>query len=295
MSEENEHNESDEAGTPDEAGSPPESGPPPGADTPSAGDETNGQDDEKEEAGEMSFIDHLEELRWRIIYSLIGVIAGAVIVWFFKDFLMEEVLLRPAKEKGLQLQNLRPFGQVFLYMEVALFGGIILSIPNIVYQFWKFIAPGLFPSERKYIVWIVLFTSLCFLAGISFAYFAILPAAFTFFVHFGSDNIENIIAIGYYFEFVLTLMLGAGLIFELPMLSFFLSRLGLLTPKIMRRYWRHAMVTSALVAALLSPGPDPFSMLLMAIPLVFLYEISILISRVSQKKSGPRYEAERDE
>ncbi len=233
---------------------------------------------------EMSFLDHLEELRWRIIYILIGVVVGALASWIFIDILMDDVLLRPARIYHMQLQNLRPFGQVFLYMQVAIFAGIVISIPNVFYQIWKFVAPGLYPRERKYAARIVIFTSLCFLAGVSFAYFAILPAALKFFVGFGSDAIENVIAIDYYFEFILTLMLGAGAIFELPMLSFFLSRLGILTPGVMRRYWRHAMIASAIAAALLSPGPDPISMLMMAIPLVFLYELSIWISKFSQKK-----------
>ncbi len=232
----------------------------------------------------MSFLDHLEELRWRVIYSLIGVVVGSLAVWIFIDPLMDEVLLRPARLYNMHLQNLRPFGQVFLYMQVAIFGGIIVSIPNVVYQIWKFIAPGLYPHERKYATRIVFFTSLCFLAGVAFAYYFILPAALKFFAAFGSASIENAISIDYYFEFILTLMLGAGAVFELPMLSFFLSRLGIVTPKLMRKYWRHAMIVSALAAALLSPGPDPISMLLMAIPLVFLYEISIWISKLSQKK-----------
>jgi sec-independent protein translocase protein TatC len=233
---------------------------------------------------EMSFLDHLEELRWRVIYTFAGIIIGAVLVWIFIDVLMEEVLLRPARLYDMNLQNLRPFGQVFLYMQVAIFGGIVISIPNIVYQIWKFVSPGLYPHERRYATRIITFTSLCFLAGVAFAYFAIMPAALKFFVGFGSPHIENIIAIDYYFEFIMMLMLGSGLIFELPMLSFFLSRLGIVTPQLMRKYWRHAMVLSAIVAAFLSPGPDPVSMLLMAIPLVFLYEVSIWIARISQKK-----------
>jgi len=244
-------------------------------------------DNDTSQAGgesDMSFLDHLEELRWRIIYSALGIVVGAVIVWIFIDPLMEYVLLRPARMYDMHLQNLRPFGQVFLYMQVAVFGGIILSLPNIVYQIWKFISPGLYPRERKYITRIVVFTTFCFIAGVCFAYFAILPAALTFFVGFGTDAIDNIIAVDYYFEFIIMLMLGAGLIFELPMLSFFLSRLGIITPRLMRHYWRHAMVVSAIVAAFLSPGPDPVSMLLMALPLVFLYELSIWISKISYKK-----------
>lgn len=242
----------------------------------------------RDDGREMSFLDHLEELRWRIIYSMIGIVAGAVGLWFFIDPLMEHVLLRPAIEYKMDLQNLRPFGQVLIYMQVAIFGGLIVSIPNTVYQIWKFIAPGLYPRERRYISAIVVFTSICFLIGVAFAYFFILPAALKFFVNFGTPAIENIISIEYYFDFIMTLMLGAGLVFELPMLSFFLSRLGILNPKIMRRFWRHAMVISAFVAAMISPGPDPVSMLMMAIPLVFLYEISIWISKLSQKKDSPR-------
>lgn len=237
---------------------------------------------------EMSFLDHLEELRWRIIYSMIGIVACAVGLWFFIDPLMEHVLLRPATQYKMHLQNLRPFGQVLIYMQVAIFGGVVLSIPNIIYQIWKFISPGLYPRERRYISAIVVFTSLCFLIGVTFAYLFILPAALKFFVDFGTSAIDNIISVEYYFDFIITMMLGAGLVFELPMLSFFLSRLGILSPKLMRKYWRHAMVVSAFVAALISPGPDPVSMLMMAIPLVFLYEISIWISRFSKKKGSPR-------
>lgn len=235
----------------------------------------------RRDAGEMSFLDHLEELRWRIIYSLIGIIVGSAVVWFFRDQIMDGILLRPALDARLKLQNLRPFGQVFLYMEVALFGGIVASMPNTILQAWKFVAPGLYPRERRTATWVVLFTSLCFATGIVFAYVAILPTAFRFFAGFGTKAIENAIAIDYYFEFLLTLMLATGLVFELPMLSFFLARLGLLTPALMRRHWRHAMVVSFLLAAVLSPGPDPFSMLLLAIPLVFLYELSVWVARFS--------------
>jgi sec-independent protein translocase protein TatC len=259
------------------------------ADASSTGASRDDRGEPKEDGKEMSFLDHLEELRWRIIYTMIGIVVGAVGLWFFIDPLMEHVLLAPATEYKMHLQNLRPFGQVLIYMQVAIFGGVIVSIPNTVYHIWKFIAPGLYPRERRYISAIVVFTSICFLIGVSFAYFFILPAALKFFVHFGTSAIDNIISVEYYFDFIITLMLGAGLVFELPMLSFFLSRLGILTPKMMRKYWRHAMIVSAFVAALISPGPDPVSMLMMAIPLVFLYEISIWISRLSQKK--PKKEA----
>jgi len=236
---------------------------------------------------EMGFLEHLEELRWRIIYILLGVVVCGAAIWSFKDPIMEEFFLRPARINNLTLQNLRPFGQLFLYMQVAMFGGIVLSIPNILLQIWLFIAPGLYPHERKYIRWIVVFSSVCFLIGVAFAYFVILPTAFKFFASFGTPQILNNISIDEYFSFMLNLMLGAGLVFELPMLSFFLSKLGILTPQFMRKYWRHAFVIILIVAAFITPTPDPYNMILLAAPMLVLYEISIWISRISYKKRKP--------
>lgn len=241
-------------------------------------------DEQPGEEKEMGFLDHLEELRWRLIKSFLGIAAGAIVCWTVMDWLMEYVLLKPAIDSGITLQNLRPFGQVILYMEVSLIGGIIISIPLILYQFWKFIAPGLLPTERRYISSIVAFSSLCFLAGIGFAYFVILPTAMLFFAGFGSSQIVNNIAINEYMSFVVSLMIGAGFVFELPMVSWFLSKLGILTPAFMRHYRRHAIVAIFILAAVLTPGTDPISQVLLAVPLVALYEVSIWISKIAQKK-----------
>jgi sec-independent protein translocase protein TatC len=236
---------------------------------------------------EMSFLDHLEELRWRIIKALLGVAAGTAVCVLFSDWLMNQVLLRPVTDLNLhlgpgqqpiRLQNLKPFGQLFLYMQVAIIGGIVLSIPNILYQLWAFIAPGLMPNERKYVRWIVFFSSFCFLAGVTFSYFLMLPAALQFFAGFGTPAIENNIAINEYMSFIVSVMLAAGVVFELPMVSWFLSKIGILTPAFMRRYRRHSIVVIFVLAAVLSPGTDPVSQILLAIPLLGLYEISIWIS-----------------
>ncbi len=236
---------------------------------------------------EMSFLEHLEELRWRIIKALVGVILGMIVCWIFIDFIMNSVLLRPVislnhnlspGQQPLRLQNLKPFGQLFLYMQVAIIGGIILSVPNILYQLWAFIAPGLMPKERRYIKWIVFFSSFCFLFGIAFSYFLMLPAALQFFAGFGSMDIENNIAINEYMDFVISVMLAAGVVFELPMVSWFLSKLGILTPAFMRKYRRHSIVGIFVLAAVLTPGTDPVSQVLLAVPLLLLYEVSVLIS-----------------
>jgi len=163
---------------------------------------------------------------------------------------------------------------------------LILSFPNVVYQLWKFIAPALKQKEKKYIKWIVIFTTFCFLSGVVFAYFVMLPLTLKFAAQFGSPTIENNFSIDEYFSIILSVILGAGLVFELPMLSFFLSSIGLLTPKLMRKYRRHSIVAIMIFAAILTPGTDPVSQLLLAIPLVILYEISILVSKIFQRKSA---------
>ncbi|MGA9117808.1 MAG: twin-arginine translocase subunit TatC [Bacteroidota bacterium] len=252
-----------------------------------------GIEDDKHEEGkeprekEMSFFEHLEELRWRIIRMLIGIVLGTIVCWVFIDFLIDSVLLLPithlnatlsAHQQPIHLQNLQPFGQLFVYMEVAIVGGVILSLPNVLYQIWAFIAPGLMPNERKYVRSIVAFSTLCFLAGIVFAYFVMLPAALQFFAGFGTPTIQNNIAINEYMSFIISVLLAAGVVFELPMVSWFLSKIGILRPEFMRKYRRHSIVVIFILAAVLTPGTDPVSQILLAIPLLFLYEISILVS-----------------
>ncbi len=233
----------------------------------------------------MTFLEHLEELRWRIIYSILGIVIGAIVCWIFIDFLVDVILLKPAQESGASLQNLKPFGQLFLYMQIAIIGGVIASVPNIFYQLWKFIAPALKKQERKYILAIVIYSSLCFLLGISFAYFIMLPLTMKFAAQFGSKEIINQFAIDEYMSIIISVMLAAGLIFELPMISFFLSKLGILTPEFMRKYRKHSIVVIMVLAAILTPGTDPVSQIILAVPLVLLYEVSILISKLSIKKS----------
>ena len=233
---------------------------------------------------DLSFLGHLEELRWRILYALIGVIVATIVAWIFIDPLINKILLEPAKSANIQLQNLRPFGQLFLYIQVALIIGFMVSIPNVFAQIWKFIAPALRQSEKKYAFWVVTFSSICFMSGIVFAYYIMLPLTLKFASEFGSTEIENNFAITEYFSIIISVMLAAGIVFELPMLSFFLSKIGILKPEHMRKYRRHSIIAILLTAAVLTPGADPVAQILLAIPLGLLYEISIFVSKFSQKK-----------
>lgn len=244
------------------------------------------KDNRIEDEKEMSFLEHLEELRWRIIKVVIGIVVGGILIAIFIDPIINYIIFLPAKNTNppMTIINLKPFGQFTLYMEVILIGGIIVSIPNILFQIWKFIEPALQPGERKYITAIVFFSSFCFIAGIVFAYFVMLPTALNFFVDFGTDFIDNKIAANEYMRFVISLCIAAGIVFELPMVSFFLSKVGILKPSFMRKYRKHAIVIILILAGILTPSPDITSQLLLGVPLFLLYEISIFICKYSQKK-----------
>jgi sec-independent protein translocase protein TatC len=232
---------------------------------------------------EMSFLEHLDELRSKIIKALIGILVGTILCVFSADLIVQSILLHPLRSVGLKAQVLSPYGIVMLYMESVLICGIILSMPYTIYCLWTFIAPGLLPKERRYISRIVFFTSFCFFAGVAFGYYILLPAALNFFASFGTQNIDLNIALDQYVTFMLTLLLGAGLVFELPMVSFFLSKMGLLTPGFMRKYRRHAIVVIFIVSAIVTPTPDLVTQTLLALPMILLYEVSVFISKYSQK------------
>jgi sec-independent protein translocase protein TatC len=239
------------------------------------------EDNEKE----MSFLDHLEELRGSILKSLYALVVGTAISFIFVDFFVNKVLLLPATIAHFKLQNLRPFGQLMMYFQVALVGGLIISLPVIIYQIWKFIAPALHSHEKRYVKSVVFFTTFCFLCGTAFGYFVMLPLTLKFAAGFGSMAIENNFALDEYISIILSIIFAAGLLFELPVLSFFFTKIGMLNPKIMRKYWRHSIVVIMVLAAILSPGTDPVSQIILAIPLVFLYEISIFVSKIAQRKT----------
>lgn len=240
--------------------------------------------DNENEQSEMSFLDHIEELRKRIIWSVIAIIIACVITGFFINDIMNYILLKPATEAKLDLQNLRPFGQPFLYFKVVLITGVILAFPFILFQLWKFIAPGLYPNERKWVRAITFFTSICFFAGVVFSYFIMIPTMLNFAASFGSSEIKNIIDINEYFSFITMMLLASGLVFEMPMIAYVLSRFGILGSAFLRKYRRHSIVLILIVAAILTPTPDPISQLIFASPLFLLYEISIFIAKIGERK-----------
>ncbi len=246
----------------------------------------SGEEEPSTDEKEMSFLDHLEELRWRLIRGILGLVVAVIVCGIFSDWIVNSVVLRPGRltNPPLQIINTIPYGQVTFYMMVVLVSGLILSSPWLIYQLWKFVEPGLMPKERTYISAIVAYTTFCFLAGVAFAYFVMLPYMLQFFATFGSSGIQNWFSIDEYMSFVLQLVLISGLIFELPMVSYFLSRFGILTPAFMRHYRRHAIVVILIIAAVVTPTTDPFTMSVFSLPMFLLYELSIWVATIAKRK-----------
>ena len=240
-----------------------------------------------EPAGEMGFLDHLEELRWRIIKGLLAIIVGSAVSFGFIDQILE-ILLKPTTSTSyrIALQVLSVQGMFLIKWFIAFISGFVLAMPVVVYQIWKFVTPGLKINEKRYALPVVLFACISFITGVSFGYLVLIPFSLEFFSGMGAGLVENNFSITYYFSFLIWLLLGAGLVFQLPVLSLFLSAIGVLTPPFMRHYRRHAIVTILILSSFITP-PDPVSMLMMAVPLVVLYEISIGVSWMVNHRREP--------
>ncbi len=240
-----------------------------------------------EPEGEMGFLDHLEELRWRIIKGLLAIIVGSAVSFGFIDQILE-ILLKPTTSTSyrIALQVLSVQGMFLIKWFIAFISGFVLAMPVVVYQIWKFVTPGLKINEKRYALPVVLFACISFITGVSFGYLVLIPFSLEFFSGMGAGLVENNFSITYYFSFLTWLLLGAGLVFQLPVLSLFLSAIGVLTPPFMRHYRRHAIVTILILSSFITP-PDPVSMLMMAVPLVVLYEISIGVSWMVNHRREP--------
>tara|TARA_B100001057_G_scaffold211512_1_gene211989 strand:- start:450 stop:1175 length:726 start_codon:yes stop_codon:yes gene_type:complete len=226
----------------------------------------------------MSLVDHLEELRWRILKSLGSILIMSIITFNFANELVE-ILISPATsiKSDLNLQVLTIQGMFLLKWNLSIIGGIILSIPVITVQVWKFLSPGLYDKEKKILLPLILTAFLCFLLGGIFAYTIVLPFSLDFFASMITADIQNNFSINYYFSFVLSLIIGAGIIFELPIVSFLFSSIGLINPTFLRKYRREAIAITVILSAIITP-PDPISLIIMSIPMLILYEISIAVS-----------------
>ena len=231
----------------------------------------------------MSIVGHLEELRWRILKSLGSIFLMSIITFNFANYLVD-LLIEPANQISgeMNLQVLTIQGMFLLKWNLAIIGGIIFSIPVITIQIWKFLSPGLYDKERKILLPLILTAFACFMLGGMFAYKVILPFSLDLFASMITGGIENNFSINYYFNFVLALIIGSGIIFELPVASFLFSSIGLINPIFLRQYRREAIMGTVVLSAIITP-PDPISLIIMSIPMIILYEISIFVSWFANK------------
>ncbi len=230
---------------------------------------------------------HLEELRKRILYIFICLLIVFIAVYTQGKMLMN-LLMQPVLQfmpENSSMAFLRLTEGFFTELKLSFLAAVFISMPFLLYQIWKFIAPGLYAHERKYVFGFVISGSILFFLGASFAYFIVFPLGFQFFLKYaGADwNMVASLSISWYLSFVTQLIMAFGIVFELPVIIFFLVKIGILTEKTLRKYRRYAIVIIFTLAAILTP-PDVISQLLMAAPLLILYEISIFIAKIFGKK-----------
>jgi sec-independent protein translocase protein TatC len=232
---------------------------------------------------EMSFMDHLGELRKRLFYIVLTIVVFGIGCFIFVK-IMIDFLLNPAlsMEPPLHLQVLKVQGMFLVQVLVAFFGGFALSIPVLVYQIWAFVKPGLYKKERYWTGTLIVVTFFCFIAGAAMAYYIMLPFALRFFMNISQPyDVSPIIAIDYYIRFVVMMMMSVGVVFELPVISFILAKMQVLSSAVMKKSRKYALIVIFILAAILTP-PDPFTQFLMAVPLILVYEISIWIVKLTE-------------
>lgn len=233
-----------------------------------------------ENQDKMGFLEHLEELRGRIIKSLFSIILVSIGAYFFSERLID-FISRPISE----LYFMSPTEAFAIRIKLSLIAGIIVSVPVIFYHLWQFVVPGLFEREIKLVVPVVLASTIFFLIGATFCFLFVLPLSIKFLLGFGTEKLKPMIKIGDYVSFISYLILAFGAVFELPVIAYFLGKLGIITPRTLRKGRRYAIVGMLVLSALITP-PDVFSQLMLAGPLYFLYEVSIVVVRIVQKKKS---------
>lgn len=259
---------------------------------------------------DMSFLEHLEELRRRLLRSVLGVIAGIIVVVIYHDFVVDELIMGPRKPDfityrafchwshtiglgdqlcldppNLKLQSTTMGGNMNADILVCIVSGLILAFPFIVWQLWMFIRPGLKSKESHAVRGIVFYISLLFFTGVLFGYFLLAPLSIQFLGNYTFGDVENNPTLLSYLKLTTSLVFGTGLVFQLPVVVYFLSRLGVVTASFLRKYRKHAFVLNLIIAAVITP-PDVTSQLLVSLPILLLYELSIVVAARSEKRAA---------
>lgn len=261
---------------------------------------------------EMSFVDHLEVLRWHIVRSLLVWMAAAIVIFIFTDWVFDNIITAPARQSfvtyklfcdlgyklglgdglcmppiNLSLQGTTVSGPFMSAINIAMVGGIVVAFPYLFWEMWRFVKPALSSREVKYARGSIFWVSLCFFTGVAFGYFLLAPFTFNFLANFqlGKSNIYIYRpTLDDYIETLTNLLLGCGLAFELPVLAYVLAKIGLISANFLRKYRKYALVIILLVAAIITPSPDWTSQVIVALPLLLLYELSVIIAAKQDKK-----------
>jgi len=259
----------------------------------------------------MSFLEHLEELRWHIIRSLIAVISAAFVCFLMKDFIANTIILGPKNmdfptykflceaatyigiettfcgdEFPFRLQNRTLAGQFSAHLTTSIIGGFIISFPYVLYEFWRFISPGLLKKEKAKSRFFIFISSILFFTGVTFGYYIVTPLSINFLATYQfSSQITNDIDLSSFIGLVRSSSLASGIMFELPVIIYFLTKVGVVTPNLLVEYRKYALVLVLILAALITP-PDIASQIIVAIPIVILYQVSIFISKIVVKNQS---------
>lgn len=263
----------------------------------------------KKNLNEMSFLDHLEELRWLLVRGSAAVLIMAVVTFFISDYIFDTIIFGPTKTDFVTyrffcdlshyvgfkdsicveslpfiIQNTNMEGQVNILVWICVTAGFILAFPYILWLLWGFVSPALYEKEKKNAKIFIFIASILFFIGVLFGYFVVVPMSVNFFATFKvSEVVKNQFSLDSYISLIKTSVIASGLFFEMPIIIYFLTKLGLVTPQFLRKYWKYAVVIILIVAAIVTP-PDVVSQLIVAIPMLLIYEISIFLSVLVHKK-----------
>ncbi len=226
---------------------------------------------------------HLSELRRRLIICLAALAAASIASFPFSAYILK-ILKSPISGKIEKLAFFSPQEALLAYIKLAFTCGFLLCLPVILYQLWRFISPAVEKNIRKYTAVFVLSSAGAFTAGALFAFFIIIPAALNFLLEFGREDLTPIISVSKYIGFVTALLLGCGFVFQMPVLSFILTKAGIISPAFLRQRFRYAVILIFIIAAVITPTPDAFNMIILAAPMLFLYELSIWVSALARQR-----------
>lgn len=253
------------------------------------------------EPKEMSFLDHLEELRWRLVKSAIVIVLFAIVLWWFQELIMDNIFLSMKnpdfitfrllcqffgiciEEIPVKMQSTTMAGQFSYALMMSLIGSVILAFPYLFYQIWSFVKPGLKQNEKSVVKGLVFYVSILFFLGILFGYFVVAPLCVQFFGTYQiSKDVENIFTISSYMSTIISTVFYTGILFLLPVVAYIFAKLGIITPSFLRKYRKHAIVGVLILSAVITP-PDLVSQIIVAIPIVLLYELSIFVTVAVEK------------